>query len=244
MAVLPHEGKYSIMYGSQAVPVGSAYRHGYLARPDEAGRFPTVVLLPGSDGMDGFTKHFARRLGRSGLACLVVDLYGGDDPLDAYHARTDKEVLIDIDETFEFLQSDDVFWALGSRVGLLGLDLGGRYALIAGAHRPWVGALALISAPLTGDEDRDYQVADLLNALPGSVLGLYGAADDLIAPETVDEAQNRNQSGTWLLYDGAGHWFYDDDHADYLPAAGEDAFVRVRDFFLRYLPPAETEDVG
>ena len=244
MAVLPHEGKHSILYGTQAVPVGSGYRRGYLARPDEAGRFPTVVMLPGADGMDGFTKNLARRLSRSGLACLVLDLYPGDDPISSYYLRTDKEALSDIDETFEFLQSDDIFWSLASRIGLLGLDLGGRYTLVTGAYRPWVGALALVSSPLTGDEDREYQVADLLSTLAGPVLGLYGAADDFIAPETVDEAQNRNESGTWLLYEGAGHWFYDDDRADYLPGAGEDAFVRLRDFFLKYLPPAETEDLG
>ena len=32
VAVLPHEGTYSIMYGPFGVPVGAGYRPGYLAR--------------------------------------------------------------------------------------------------------------------------------------------------------------------------------------------------------------------
>ena len=47
VAVLPHEGTFSILYGTFPVPIGSGYRPGYLARPDEAGRFPVVFVLPG-----------------------------------------------------------------------------------------------------------------------------------------------------------------------------------------------------
>ncbi len=245
MAVLPHEGKYTILYGTQAVPVGSGYRRGYLARPDSAGRYPTILLLPASDGLNGLSKNLARRFARVGLACLILDIYpGGDDPLTNYQARTDKEIMADLDEAFEFLQSDDVSWPLGQSLGLLGLDLGGRYSLIAGAYRAWVGAAGVVATPLTGDEDRDFQVADLLSTLAVPVLGLYGGADLLIATETVDEAQNRNPAGTWLLYEGASHRFYDDDHPDYDAGAAEDAFVRLSDFYRRHLPRAIEEDLG
>lgn len=225
--------------------MGTGYRLSYLARPDEAGRFPTVLMLPGSDGLSGFDKYLAQRLARWGIACLILDIYpGAEDALVTYGLRTDKELIGDLDEAYEFIQSDEVDWAHKAPVGVLGIDIGGRVGLVAAAYRPWIGACAVAYAPLTGDEDREYQVADMLATLNSPTMGIYGTEDDLISPETVDEAQNRNQHGQWLLYDGAGHGFLDDDGPNYQAGAAADGFIRLRDFFLRHLPKAIEEDLG
>lgn len=244
MAVLPHEGTFSIMYGSFRVPVGSGYRPGYLARPDEAGKFPTVVALPGIGGLKSYEKELCRRLARRGFACLAVDLYPGDDGLTAYASQSDRAILSDIDEAHEFMESDDVFWAIPDRCAVLGIDVGGRFALIAGATRPWARAVVVVSTPLTGDENREFQVADMLNHLAVPVLAMYGTADPLIAPETIDAAQDRNQSGQWLLYDGAGHDFFDDGSPDYDAGAAADAEGRITQFLQAALPKPETVDLG
>jgi carboxymethylenebutenolidase len=97
---------------------------------------------------------------------------------------------------------------------------------------------------LTGDEDREHEVADYLDHLPVPVLALYGQDDDLIAVETVDEAQRRNDHGQWLLYEGAGHGFLDIAGDGYEPAAAEDAWARILAFFRATLPPPEIEDLG
>lgn len=244
MAVLPHEGTFAILYGAQPIPVGSTYRPGYMARPDEAGRFPVVLVLPGLTGLSSHIKDICRRLARRGFATLSPDLYGPGDPLESYSGRSDREILTDLDESHGFVQSDDVFWALPARIGLLGLDVGGRLALILAATRPWVASVAVVSTPLTGDEDREHKVADFLDHLPVPVLGLYGATDDLISSQTVDEAQNRNEAGQWLLYDGAQHDFLDDDSEQYEAAAASDALTRITQFFQATLPQPETEDLG
>jgi dienelactone hydrolase len=87
-------------------------------------------------------------------------------------------------------------------------------------------------------------VAGYLDNLPIPVLGLYGAADDLVTVETVDEAQRRNEHGQWLLYEGAGHSFLDADASDYQPDAASDASPRLVEFFRSTLPPAEEVDLG
>ncbi len=84
----------------------------------------------------------------------------------------------------------------------------------------------------------------MLDHLPVPVLGLYGADDDLIATETVDEAQSRNASGTWLLYSGAGHGFLDEVGEGYDEAAAEDAIARLAEFFLRNLPKSDEDELG
>ncbi len=249
MAVLPHEGTYSVMYGPIAVSVGSGYRRGYLARPDKAGRFPVVLLVPALDGLGAHEKHVARRLARRGLAVVVVDLYPdapatGEAALAAYHRLSDFEAMRTLDEAVEYLSSDDIGWAHTDGFGVLGLDVGGRFALIQAAHRRWVAACAVVSTPLTGDEERRHPVADMLEHLAPPVLGLYGTDDDLISADTIDEAQRRNAGGTWLLYQGARHGFLDEVDPEYEEPSAEDALARLAEFFLAHLPKAEELELG
>ena len=245
MAVLSHEGTYPIMYGSIPIPVGAAHRGGYLARPDETGKVPTVVVVPDLDGLASFEKDLCRRLARGGFAAISIDIYarsGGG--LDLYNDLTDDRALYVLDELHQFIVSDDVTWNLGDKLGLLATDVGGRFGLIKAATRDWVGSLALCYTPLTGDEDREHQVADYLEHLPIPVLGLYGADDELIDRSTVDEAQRRNDHGQWLLYEGVGHGFLDIDGPGFDQSAADDAFARLLAFFGATLPAAEIEELG
>jgi carboxymethylenebutenolidase len=237
------------MYGDLTVSVGSGYRNGYLARPDQAGRWPIVVIAPDLDGLGAHEKYVARRLARKGLAVLAVELYpdtpgDSDAGLVAYNSLSDAQALRVLDETHEYLSSDDITWAHTDRIGILGLDVGGRFALITAAHRPWVGASAVAYTPLTGDEDRAFPVADMLGHLATPLLGLYGADDDLIDPETVDEAQARNTGGQWLLYESVGHGFLDEVGPNFDAASFEDAMVRLSRFFTEHLPRAEIIALG
>lgn len=245
MAVLSHEGTYPIMYGPLPIPVGASHRTGYIARPDEAGKVPVVFVVPDLDGMGSFEKDLCRRLAREGFAALTIDLYGGTgEPLDLYNSLSDARALAILDELHQFVVSDDVGWNVEERMGILGIDVGGRFAIIKAATREWVRSLALCSTPLTGDEEREHQVAEYLDHLPVPVLGLYGADDDLIDAESVDEAQRRNDHGQWLLYESLGHGFLDIDGDDFDQSAADDAFARLVAFFRGSLAKAEIEDLG
>lgn len=245
MAVLSHEGTYPILYGPWPIPVGSRHRDGYLARPDEAGKVPVVFVIPGIDGLAGLEKDVCRRLAREGFAALSIDLYAQDgDGLDLYSQITDDEVLFVLDELHQFVVSDDVQWNIDERVGIFGTDVGGRFGLIKAATRDWVRSLAVAYTPLTGDEEREHQVADYLSHLPVPVLGLYGANDELIDVSTVDEAQRRNDHGQWLLYEGSEHAFLDLDSPTYDAGAADDAFARILAFFKASLPQPQIEDLG
>ena len=245
MAVLSHEGTYPILYGSWPIPVGTQHRDGYIARPDEAGKFPVVVVVPDLNGLGSFEKDICRRLARSGIAALSLDMYGSRaDPLTAYNSLTDSRAASDLDEIHEFIDSEDVEWTVSGNVGILGTDVGGRFALIKAATRDWVKSVVVCSTPLTGDEEREFQVADYLDHLPVPVLGLYGTDDLLIDIESVDEAQRRNDHGQWLLYDGAGHGFLDVDATEFDQAAADDGFARIVAFFQATLELAVVEDLG
>jgi carboxymethylenebutenolidase len=245
VAVLAHEGTYPIMYGSWPLPVGTQHRTGYIARPDEAGKFPVVFVIQDINGMNSFEKDLCRRLARRGFAAVTLDMYREEgDPVDAYNSLSDARALADLDELHEFIVSDDVNWNVSGEVGILATDVGGRFGLIAAANRDWVKSLVVAYSPLTGDEDRAMQVADYLDHLPIPVLGLYGANDELIATETVDEAQRRNDHGQWLLYQDAGHAFLDIDNDNFDQAAADDALARIFAFFEATLDEREVEDLG
>jgi len=245
MAVLSHEGTHPIMYGSWPLPIGSGLRTGYLARPDSAGEFPVVLVLPTLAGLTGFEKDLCRLFARSGVVAIAIDFYRqGGDPLQAYNDLSDARALTDIDEVHEFVDSNDVAWAVSGDVGILGVDVGGRFAIAAAASRSWVTAISVAYTPLTGDDDREFQVADYLDHLPVPVLGLYGAEDELIDVATVDEAQRRNEHGLWILYDGAGHGFLDVDGDLYHTDSAADAGARLIDFFKTSLPKAVEVDLG
>ncbi|HJQ77394.1 MAG TPA: dienelactone hydrolase family protein [Acidimicrobiia bacterium] len=243
--MLAHEGTYPIMYGSLPIPVGAGHRTGYISRPDEAGKVPVVFVLPDLEGMGSFEKDLCRRLARSGFAALSVDVYGRPGQgLDLYNSITDDHALSVIDELHQFVASDDVAWNVDDRVGILSSDVGGRYGIIKAATRDWVRSLVLCYTPLTGDDDREHQVADYLDHLPVPVLALYGKEDDLISVDTVDEAQRRNDHGQWLLYEGAGHGFLDINGEGYEPAAAEDGWARILAFFKATMPAPQIEDLG
>jgi len=245
LAVLSHEGTYPILYGAWPIPVGAGHRDGYIARPDEFGQFPVVFVVPGIGGLGSLEKDICRRLARAGIAALSLDPYRGDgDGLASYNALTDDRALADLDELHEFIVSDDVSWNISGDIGLVGTDIGGRFAIIKAATRDWAKSVAVFYTPLTGDEEREYQVAEYLDHLPVPVLGMYGTNDDLIDAASVDEAQRRNDHGQWLLYDGAAHGFIEIEGDGFDQAASDDAFARLTAFFEATLPKAVIENLG
>ena len=97
---------------------------------------------------------------------LAVDLYRRrrppadlDDALAAYAATNDESALIAIDEGYQFLQSEDVPWTSKPDVALVGLDIGGRFALLYAFDNPAVRSVVVAYTPLGGDEDRSRPLA-------------------------------------------------------------------------------------
>ncbi len=246
MAVMAHEGTFPILYRDHGLPAGAGMSNGYIARPDTRGRYPLVVLLGGIDGITSAVKDLAWRLARHGYVVVAPNLYRGlgpapgsdfDAQVAAYNRVSDRQAMQDVTDAISWIVTDDAAFAAAGPAAVVGIDVGGRLGLIYAAHnQAQVAALVVAYPPLAGDEHRDLDVADAIGMLPMPVLGLFGAQDELVPPEGVDEAQRRNPHGQWLLYDGAGHDFLDAESDDYDAGAAGDAFQRILRLFGATLP--------
>lgn len=251
MSILPGEGEHLILYTPFRLPAGTQLHPGYLARPNVVGAFPTVIVVHDIFGLASHEKEVCRRLARHGLTAVAVDLYRGQGPspratleeaLDFYHRLPDGRALADLDDAYEFVVAEDIEGTQKEGAGLLGLDIGGRLALLYAAEHRRVRAVAVCYAPL-GGEDRP-AARRVLPDITAPLLGLYGRADDLSGPKDVEEAQRLVAHGEWVLYEGVGHDFLNDTRPGYDEGAAGDAYQRLVSFFKAHLPAAQIIPVG
>ena len=124
--------------------------HGYLCRPGGVGPYPAVLLIHDRMGLTDGVKDAAFRLARQDYVVLAVDLYRGQvakAAKDAEHLErelTTKRVLGDLKAAVDYLcQRDDVRPEQEVEkqkrlqlLGVVGLGIGGGYALEAALHDP------------------------------------------------------------------------------------------------------------
>jgi dienelactone hydrolase len=152
------------------IPYGGARLAGLLRRPPDALRPPVVILVPGLDSVKEELQSTADVLLRRGLATLAVDGPG----------QGEAEYDLPIEPAFERPVASMVDWIHtrsdldSSRIGLLGVSLGGYYAVRAAAHEHRLRAVVGLAGPHT--------FGDLWDTLPGLSRAAFrtrsGAVDD------------------------------------------------------------------
>lgn len=220
MTVLSGEGTHQVLYGSADIHAGMRRNRGFIARPDHAGSFRTIIVAHDVWGIRGYLKDLTWRLARHGLAVVVPDLYAGgvrpeashEDALAAFRAIADPVQWME--DAYEFVSSTDTPWSEPHWLGLLGLGAGSRPAMEFAARRE-PDAIAVISG---GDWDR-------LPAGPPAI-AIHGKSDD-VAP-LPSPLPGRLQ---WILYEGVGHDFLNDHGPDYADGPARDAAGRLVTFF-------------
>lgn len=244
MAVPASEGSHSIIYGPVPLPIGAHEYTGYLARPDGPGAWPSVIVVPGLFGVTSVEKALARHIAKHGRAAIVMDPYRGAAPtraggLDAaaaaYAELPDGRVLADLGEVREYLATPDTRWADGSPSVVVGLDVGGRFALLGAFQRRDLAAVAVLGAPLGATAGR-VAALDVIGSVAVPVLAMYGADDELVPRDDVDAAQDAAPHARVIAYESSGHAFYDPSSDDYHPGAEADALARIRALLDATLP--------
>lgn len=219
MALLKGEGTHQILYGSADIFSGLRHNRGYVARPDHAGSFPTIILLHGAGGITSSVKSFARRLARHGLAVVGPDLFRGVSPRLSPAYPDTARIAADAASTRQWTASPDTAWVRPGPVGVVALDRAASAALEFAAAGD-VAGLALVSPVLEPGPTTDV-----------AVIGFYGKEDQQVESEDRAAVQETLGHGEWVLYGGAGHGLVDESSADYRWDVAEDVVARIVDFF-------------
>lgn len=168
--------------------------HGFLCRPSGEGPFPAVVMIHDRLGLTDGIKDQTFYLARAGYIVLAVDLYRGQHPKTTKEAErlerelTRERALHDLKAAVDYLTQrpdvrpkspvaaarDQESWDLG----VIGLGMGGSYALDAALHDPRLRALVLCYCPLPTE-------AQQLKPLKASVFCILAGQDKRVPEENI-----------------------------------------------------------
>lgn len=215
--------------------------YGYFAFPsDMVEPLPAMLLVHDWWGLDDDIRTAANRLAAAGYIVLAIDLYGGATESEAAAARQRTirvvEGAADVEENIR--QALDFVDVAGApSVGIVGWGFGGGFALNAAIAFPErIDATVIFYGQVPGSTDR-------LATLESPVLGLFGAEDRTVSPESVEAfaaATNRlGKPAEIESYAGIGHGFADPKRRQYDAAAAARAWERMLDFLATHLVPAE-----
>ncbi len=156
------------------------------AEPDHQ-KLPALLLIHEDHGLTEWELAQARRLAVAGYTVMAIDLYDGhrvDGVMDAHimgRALPDETVMAALGSALDYLQSrSDVE---PGRLGVIGWDLGGTYALDIARHDPRLMACVICYGGVVTDPA-------LLAPMKAAVLGIFGDADLGITDETVAAFRN------------------------------------------------------
>ncbi|NND02648.1 MAG: hypothetical protein HKN91_07660 [Acidimicrobiia bacterium] len=251
MSVLKHEGTHPILFETASVPVRTVTHTAYRAMPDLRGEWPTVMVIGGDKGLSSPIRDLCRRLARHGFAALAPDLYAGasvpDDPEERalkfanLEPAGTKRILRDVgrylaDGLGPWDTDDEGFGIIAAQAGA---RLGVETAIEFGS--PLVLAAPNLSeiSPGLDDEFKPLPappgVLDSLPQLVEPLLGLIGRDDEVSPIGDVMAARESAPHSQWVIYDGLGHDFLDDNEAGFDLPAFNDAFERIIDFCSKNL---------
>ncbi|HWD66277.1 MAG TPA: dienelactone hydrolase family protein [Solirubrobacteraceae bacterium] len=223
----------------------------YMARPTDEGRRGGVVVIHHMPGYDRATKEIVRRFAELGYDAICPNLYWreapGADPADAAAtARAqggvpDERLIGDVGGAAEHLRSLD---SSNGKVGVIGYCSGGRQSVLAACNLDLNAAVDCYGAFVTGTPPEEYpvKITNLVDQLPNlrcPLLGLFGNEDKYPTPEQVNELEEilkaNGKTYEFHRYDDAGHAFFAVDRPSYRPAAANDGWERITEFYDKYL---------
>jgi carboxymethylenebutenolidase len=232
--------------GEVKVPTNDGQMPAYRAMPATGGPFPSVLVVQEIFGVHEHIKDLCRRLAKAGYFAVAPELYARQGDVsqlkDVQEILTtvvskvpDAQVMGDLEATVEWASATGK--AEANRLAITGFCWGGRVTWLYCAHNPRVKAGVAWYGRLVGQPNAlmPKNPIDVAATLKVPVLGLYGAADQGIPVQSVDEmraALARGTSGSELVvYPDTPHGFNADYRPSYRKEAAEDGWKRMLAWF-------------
>lgn len=208
---------------------------GYLSKPVDGENNPGIIVIHEWWGLNDNIRMMVDKLAGEGYTALAVDLYNGNvaelpDSAKAYMGMVNKDEAIEnLTQAHGYLTEQQ-----GSEnVGVIGWCFGGGWSLQTSlAHPEEIDATVIYYGQLVTD-------AEQLKKLQMPVLGIFGAEDQGIPVENVNEFESALNEARVMnsihIYDGAGHAFANPSGTRYQKEAAEDAWQKTVDFLEEHL---------
>jgi carboxymethylenebutenolidase len=208
----------------------------YVAKPDGDGPFPTVIMIHEFFGLNESIVSKADLLAQEGYLVVAPDIFRGSTtswiPRAIYQVISTKpeNVNVDLDSVYAWLESQpDVD---SNRTAIAGFCYGGRTSLVYSLHNNKLAATIIFY----GSPETDVEV---LKALPGPVLGIFGGADQSIPVEEVNAFDAAlSEAGIQheiTIYEGQPHAFVHDAQGIKAGGAQAEAWNQMLAFFEKNL---------
>jgi carboxymethylenebutenolidase len=237
-----------LLTGEVTIPVGDFKMPAYRAAPVGKANAPVILVVSEIFGVHEHIADVARRFAKAGYFAVAPELFVRQGDAGSYGEISklmaevvskvpDAQVMGDLDAA--------TAWAKGqgadtAKLGITGFCWGGRITWLFDAHNAgvkagvaWYGRLVGASNPLTPANP-----IDLTGKLNGPVLGLYGAADQGIPQDTVEQMKKALASGSaaakkseFVIYPDAPHAFNADYRPSYRKEAADDGWKRCLAWF-------------
>jgi carboxymethylenebutenolidase len=155
----------------------------YVAKPEEAGPFPTVIMIHEFWGLNESIAGKADLLAEEGYLVIAPDTFRGSTtgwvPRAIFQVITSKpeNVNADLDSVYAWLESQPEVDS--NRIAVAGFCYGGRTSLVYSLHNKRLAATVIFY----GFPETDPAI---LKTLPGPVLGIFGGTDPSIPVEQVN----------------------------------------------------------
>ncbi len=231
-------------------PTGGGAIGAYAAVPRSlTPRTPGVVVTQAIWGVDAQLRDVVRRYAKAGFIAIAPQLYdrlgapSGDGMGDfSVFGPLAQQMTAQGFVTTDLLAGHDWVRAQASeaKVGITGFCMGGGIALqqVIGANG-YAAASIFYGSVRPGASSGDPTTAatfDYTSRITTPVMGSYGGRDTSIKPEDVEAAFARLTAPHDVkIYPEAGHAFFDDTRASYVPSAAADAWARTLAWFHTYL---------
>jgi len=202
-------------------------------------------------GYDSSTKEIVRKFAANGYAALMPNLYyreaPGASPDDAAAvARAnggipDDRLVGDVRAAADYLRALE---GSNGKVGVIGYCSGGRQSFLAACSLQLDAAVDcygafIVNPPPDGFPLKVNALVGLAPDLSCPLLGLFGADDKYPTPDEMTELSkildDLGKPHEFHTYADAGHAFFAVDRPAYRPAAANDGWQKIFDFYGRYL---------
>jgi carboxymethylenebutenolidase len=242
-----------LVAGEVRIPVKDGEIPAYWAMPEKGKDFPLALVVQEIFGVHEHIKDICRRFAKLGHMAIAPELYArqGDvskmtevsEIVTKVVAKVpDEQVMADLDAAVAYAAKSGK--ANTKKLGITGFCWGGRIVWLYAAHNPqlkagvaWYGRLVPNDRSPRNALQPKHPI-DIAATLKVPVLGLYGADDEGIPLDTVEqmraELKKSKTPSEIIVYPKTPHGFHADYRPSYRREQAQDGWKRLQEWFKKY----------